>query len=88
MIVNWTIYAIALIGAVFTFFATNNAAALALMAAIALSPLAGIVASLFASHRTAISLDVQPSCTVGQELSLKISIQRPLPLKGRVELVL
>ena len=88
MVLNWIIYAIALIGAVFTFFATNNATTLALVAAIALSPLAGIVASLFASRHTKLSLDVQPSCTVGQDLSLEITIQRPLPLRGRMELVL
>ena len=48
MVVNRVIYAIALIGALCTFIATNSAAALTLTIAVALAPFAGISASLFA----------------------------------------
>ena len=88
MVLDRVIYAIALIGALFTFFATNNAATLALLIGIALAPTAGIAMGLFASKRARLSFSTQPSCTVGQTQFLEITLQRPLPLRGRMELSL
>lgn len=88
MAVNRVIYAIALIGAFCTFIATNSAAALTLTVAVALAPFAGISASLAASKKTRVAFETQPSCTVGQEQTLEISLQRPMPLRGRMELSL
>ena len=88
MVVNRVIYAIALIGALCTFIATNSAAALTLTIAVALAPFAGISASLFASKKTRVTFETQPSCTVGQDQALEISLQRPMPLRGRMELSL
>ena len=88
MVLNRVIYAIALIGALFTFFTTNSAAALALLVGIALAPVAGIATGLFASKRAKIALSAQPSRTVGQSQTLEITLQRPLPLRGRMELSL
>lgn len=88
MIWNKVILAIAAIGAVCTFIATNSAVTLALLLAIVLVPLSAIASCKLASSRTTVSFSVQPSCTVGQDLEMEIVVQRPHLMRGRMELVI
>lgn len=84
---NRIISAIALVGAIFTFLATNSGAALALAVAVALAPIAGLIANYFVARKTTVSLSAHPSCTVGQDMAMEITVQRPFFLRGRLELV-
>lgn len=85
---NKVILVIAAIGAVFTFIATNDAATLALLLAVVLVPLVSVAAARVSAARTSVSFSVQPSCTVGQSMEMKIEVMRPPFMRGRMELVL
>ncbi len=67
--------------------ASNRPEAAAALAFIVCTPLASGALGVLVVARTRLSFELESSCTVGDDLALKIELLRPRPFKTRVELV-
>ena len=85
---NRIIYAVACALAVLTFFATNSAAALAVVVCAIAAPLASFLFSSLAAARTRIAFDLPAAAVAGQKLAVRVTVTRPKPLRSHMDLVL
>ena len=66
---------------------TNSAAALVLAVLIAVAPLASVAIGVFCAARAKLAFELAPSCVVGHQLEMRISVTRPVLLRSQIELV-
>lgn len=85
--VNRALNSIACVIALIAFIATGEPVMLFMLLVVVSFVLLAGPFTRFAVHRARLSFDIKPSCPVGRELALEISLKRPALLRGNIELV-
>lgn len=83
---NRIICAVAALVAFAAFVATNSPEAFGLLVLVVCLPLGSVAAGAVQAARTSLDFSLEPSCAVGDELSLVIILTRPRLLRSHVEL--
>lgn len=76
----------ALIG-VCSFVATNNPSALAIVLVAVISPIGSILSGKLLANKAKFKFELQPAATVGQELLLKVNVERASLFRGRIDFI-